>query len=266
MTKPTSAITFLGTGDAATLHSFCTSFVLSGPNHTILFDVGQGVMTLLRINGFDVHDIDTIVISHFHPDHIADIIYFLSRHQEHCYINQIMVPLTIIGPKGTRDVITRYTDCQVSNDDDPKDGSQPSEIVVRLKKYFKAVPVIELDDNGEEHTWNSNKIKTFAIEHGQSKGNGYLITMGSNVIGCSGDSNLCPALRDNIKNAGTWILDCAGIGPKGSDRHATLTQIIELGNKYPDKTFYCVHRRDWTPPELPKNVICPTHGDVFPLF
>lgn len=69
---------FLGTGTATpSLHRLSSSYLLSAPKGNILIDAGPSVVRRLLEFGFAVDNIDVIVLTHFHPDHAADLTTFL---------------------------------------------------------------------------------------------------------------------------------------------------------------------------------------------
>ena len=58
------------------------SFVMAADGQHILFDMGPGTLRQLARIGINHDKIDQIFITHFHPDHTADLIHFLfaTRH------------------------------------------------------------------------------------------------------------------------------------------------------------------------------------------
>lgn len=44
---------------------------------TILVDIGPGIMRRMCEAGIDANDIDIILLTHFHPDHVCDLVAFL---------------------------------------------------------------------------------------------------------------------------------------------------------------------------------------------
>ena len=65
----------------------------------LLMDIGPGTVRQLASAGLKHQDIDYICISHFHPDHTADLIHFIFA-TRHPPILKKRKPFTIIGPKG----------------------------------------------------------------------------------------------------------------------------------------------------------------------
>ena len=89
----------LGTGTAIPrIERGSSSYLVSAKNLNILVDVGPSVVRRLLERGFDVDDIDIIVITHFHVDHTADLSTFFFA----CNYGNVAreKPLTVIGGKG----------------------------------------------------------------------------------------------------------------------------------------------------------------------
>ena len=70
-----SNLTLLGTGTCQIEHERRASSVLLELDHThVLFDCGHGIVQRLLEVGVRHHQLQHIVLSHFHPDHISDLI------------------------------------------------------------------------------------------------------------------------------------------------------------------------------------------------
>lgn len=69
---------FLGTGTATpSLQRLSSSYLLSTSRGNLLIDVGPSVVRRLLEFGLTVENIDVIFLTHFHPDHTADLTTFL---------------------------------------------------------------------------------------------------------------------------------------------------------------------------------------------
>jgi ribonuclease BN (tRNA processing enzyme) len=79
-----------------------SSALLSIDNYNILIDIGPSVVRRLLKFGFEVYDIDIILLTHFHVDHTADLSTFLFA----CNYGrkERARPLLIIGGRG----VTRF--------------------------------------------------------------------------------------------------------------------------------------------------------------
>lgn len=68
---------------------------------SLLIDCGEGTQVSIREKGWSMHGIDTICITHVHGDHISGLPGLLLSMGN----AERKMPLTIIGPKGTRKVV-----------------------------------------------------------------------------------------------------------------------------------------------------------------
>ncbi len=97
-----SSLTLLGTGTCQIEHGRRASSVLLELDHTyILFDCGHGIVQRLLDVGVSHHQVNHVILSHFHPDHVSDLIPLLqagawSRH------NPRTSDLHIYGPVGVK--------------------------------------------------------------------------------------------------------------------------------------------------------------------
>lgn len=95
---PAPAITLLGTGTCQLLESRIASSVLVElPGLTLVYDFGRGVATRLAGLGFRQDDIEHVVLSHFHADHVSDLIPYLHA-ATHSRIDPRRRDLHVYGP------------------------------------------------------------------------------------------------------------------------------------------------------------------------
>jgi len=96
----TTTVTILGSGTCvpSLTRSACSVLVQTG-EEKILFDVGPGTMRRLLEAGVSVFEITRIFLSHFHPDHVGELVSFLFSNK---YSGQKRRsrPLTLVGGKG----------------------------------------------------------------------------------------------------------------------------------------------------------------------
>ncbi len=69
---------FLGTGTIAPdPHRSCSCTLMDTGERKILVDIGAGSLRRLAESQINLHDIGYIFITHFHPDHIGDLVPFI---------------------------------------------------------------------------------------------------------------------------------------------------------------------------------------------
>jgi ribonuclease BN (tRNA processing enzyme) len=90
------------------------SLLLMIDSDPVVFDMGPGSLRQLAKAGINFERIGLIFITHFHPDHTADLIHFLFATRNPSIIKRRR-PFVITGPKGTKKLISRlqdsYIDC-----------------------------------------------------------------------------------------------------------------------------------------------------------
>lgn len=74
----------------------CSGYLLNVENKNILLDCGSGVLSSLR-NHIRYEDLDAVIISHYHPDHVNDIYTLHHAIQEAYIFGRIKEPLKIYG-------------------------------------------------------------------------------------------------------------------------------------------------------------------------
>ncbi|HMK33512.1 MAG TPA: ribonuclease Z [Desulfomonilaceae bacterium] len=65
----------------------------------LLLDMGPGILRRLAEADIDVRWIDLVLITHFHPDHISDLVPFLFA-SNYSYHEQRTEPFHVVGPRG----------------------------------------------------------------------------------------------------------------------------------------------------------------------
>jgi len=94
-------ITFLGTGSAMpTGERQQTGLLLEGGDRPLLVDCGSGVLSQLASTDVSYEGVDTVLLTHHHLDHVADLLPLLKARwlagEE---------TLTVLGPEGTESLV-----------------------------------------------------------------------------------------------------------------------------------------------------------------
>ena len=90
-------IQFLGCGDAfGSGGRFNTCFHVVGDHVNFLIDCGATSLVAMKKFSIDRNAVDTILLTHFHADHVGGIPFFMVEAQ----LTKRDQPLTIAGPPG----------------------------------------------------------------------------------------------------------------------------------------------------------------------
>jgi ribonuclease BN (tRNA processing enzyme) len=198
-------ITILGSGTCvpSLARSSCALLVqISGQN--LLFDLGPGTMRRLLEAGVDIHDISHVFLSHFHPDHIGELVSFLFANK-YPDENQRKIPLTICGGTGFRTFFDQ------------------------LKSIYKEwidlsgnLNLLEFKAAGRDaHQFENFKVKTCPVNH-REESSAYKITApnGTTMV-YSGDTDYSENLIGLAENADLLVCECALPDPLKVAGHLT---------------------------------------------
>ena len=105
-----SSLTLLGTGTCQIeFERRASSVLLQLADTYVLFDCGHGVAQRLLEFGVQHNELKHIVVSHFHPDHVSDLIPFLHA-GAWSRSNPRTTDLHIYGPPGIQQIINGFSD------------------------------------------------------------------------------------------------------------------------------------------------------------
>ena len=91
-------ITLIGTGAMYTKYNSASTLI----NEDLIVDMPNGTVKQLLKRNFDLTKIKTILVTHLHGDHTADIPFFI-KYIFNC--KKLKETINIIGPKGTKEKI-----------------------------------------------------------------------------------------------------------------------------------------------------------------
>jgi len=184
----------LGCGDAfASLGEFQSAHLLRFKRVNILLDCGATILNSLYTYKVDPNDIDVIVVSHFHGDHIGGFPFLLLKS---VYKLNRVKKLKIIGPIGLKNRLESLIEAMYSGNGEKM-----------LSQDY--VEIIELEV-GRKIDLEGVRLNYFEANHGNSReACGVFLTYGENSFVYSGDTSMTNQLMDNLKNAQVALLECS---------------------------------------------------------
>ena len=216
-------LTVLGSGTCAvSKRRSCSSYYLHTQNSNILLDIGFGSLRRLTEADIDYRDIDVVIVSHFHLDHVADLSPLLmALRYTPGYKRE--KPLTIIGPPtlekflhGCRDL---FGDWLLPEDEYP-------------------LHIIEIDS--EQVEINNCLITAKAAFHIENS-NAYRIEHGGASLMYSGDSGPCESLTELAADVDLALIECSFPDDAPFEKHLTPIRAADIAAKAGAKKLLLTH-------------------------
>lgn len=186
-----SRIKILGSGDA--FHSggrFQTSFLLNSNNKNILIDCGCGSLQQMKKFGYSTNEINSVIISHFHGDHIAGLPFLL---MDMARLNR-QSPLYIFSPEGGKQKINDALKLFYPGNETILESLQIEWLYYENEKSIKAAGI---------------EVQPFKMNHAELvKPHGIRVTIDGKVISYSGDTGWNENLLLLSEDADLFICEC----------------------------------------------------------
>lgn len=177
----------------------------------------------------NLSDVKTILISHLHGDHFADIPFFMFNK----FFNHINEKTIIYCPKGTFNKVKSLFITLF-----PEDFEK---VYPESHVEFK-----EFDQLENEEVEENIFVTSFEVDHGNCKpAYGFIIRKENQTIGISGDSKQCTSIEQIVEKSDISILDISFI-EGGKNAHMSIPDLEELFQKYPYKKIIPTHMHDDT--------------------
>lgn len=207
-------LTILGTGTCQIqVNKVASSVFLELGDTRLVYDFGRGVTQRLGELGLKQDDLRDIVISHFHPDHVSDLIPFLHA-ASWSKIDPRKAELNIYGPSGVRAFFERLTDL-----------FKPDELVRNTYK----VTVHEIN---EDQFAIGEQVFDF-VELPPANNHGLKFVSNNKTYAMTGDSHFHVQEINFLKLVDLAVIDSG---------HISDQEIVELAVKSQAKMVVCSHQ------------------------
>jgi len=193
-------LTFLGTGAAMpTGDRFQTGLLLDG-ERPLLVDCGSGVLHGLAKTNVGYEGVDTVLLTHHHLDHVADLLPLLKARwlagEEH---------LEVLGPDGTRALL-----------DD----------LLAVHDYIRGRVDLEVREVGTDEPFTVAGVDVTAMETRHSMYcQAYRFTRGRETVTFSADSEAFPDLVEFADGSAVLVHDCSFPDEVDVSNHPTPSQL-----------------------------------------
>jgi ribonuclease BN (tRNA processing enzyme) len=226
-------VVFLGTGGPRPAgRAASCNLILIKNKARLLVDAGSGAFTRLGELNVDIGDLDTILLTHLHIDHTADVPSILKAR---AIARTQPIQFTIIGPAGAGlyPSTTRFVDLLFGEGGAwtyENTFGAPQKIFARdLPIDPAAAPAVVLQ------TSDGIKVLSVCTHHGDAPADAYRVEYGDHSVTFSGDID--PAGLDNLTklsmDTDLLVFNCAVLDPPGSppelySRHTPPKRISEV--------------------------------------
>lgn len=222
-------IIILGSGSIIpTKNRFGSSILLETSLGGVLLDIGPGTIEKLRRIGFEPGMIGKILITHFHIDHISDLLPLLKMRalMRRNHYEKIKGTIDIYGPKGLNDFIE---DLLVKN---------------RFLSYLMDLNVLK--DVHLHECWSGVvaaeekiEIRSTPVEH--FNGVAYRIRVDGIDLVYSGDTVPDERLIQMAENVDVLIHECSYPSGRKLGKHTSDEELVEIVSKIKPKIVIVVH-------------------------
>ena len=199
----------LGSGTAIPLPDRGSpSLILLIEGSPVLFDIGPGTLRQLTRAGISYEKIEQIFITHFHPDHTADLIHLLFASRNPAVLRR-RSPFVITGPSGLSELINTLQDVYHTWLNLPPEMMRIEEIDIS-KKVKSDYGSFTVTTSPTSHTPNS---LAYRVENGSGK-----------AVVYSGDTGFCDEIVDLARGADLLVLESSF--PDGDENEGHLTPFL----------------------------------------
>ncbi|MFC1867225.1 MBL fold metallo-hydrolase [Thermodesulfobacteriota bacterium] len=191
----------------------------------VLFDMGPGTLRQLTRIGINHDKIEHIFISHFHPDHVADLTHFLFATRNPPILRS-REPFVITGPAGFMDLLENLRVTYRGWLDIPDELMITEELNINKPDHRSYIDY-NVASQPTGHTSNSLAYRIYG-----KRGESFVY---------SGDTGLCDEIITLAKDCDLLILECSFPEGRGMEGHLTPSQAGHIATLSKAKKLLLIH-------------------------
>ena len=219
-------VIILGSGTCIPANDRASPSLLFWTAHgPVIVDMGPGTLRRLASIGIPFEKIRHIFISHFHPDHTADLIHFLFA-TRNTSILETRKPFILTAPEGILDLLGSLDKAYGNGLRLPPEILKIDELNSR-KKDRREYPYFKVMSQPTEHTPRSVAYRFEDIS-------------GKSII-YSGDTGVCDGMVDLALDCDLLILECSFPDGMEMDGHLTPSLAGQMATECRAKKLLLLH-------------------------
>jgi ribonuclease BN (tRNA processing enzyme) len=207
-------------------------------NETTILDMGPGTLRQLQRVGIPIPAVDHVLLTHFHPDHSADLIAFLFA-TRHPAILRKRRPFRVIGPMGLMAFMHGLEQAYGR-------WIRLPDAVMKLEEWPPT--------RGLVHELGTLRVCAESVRHTDACLAYRFETPYGATLVYSGDTGACESLIALAKGCDLLILECSFPEGAGREGHLTPRQAGELAEAAGAKKLVLVH---FYPDVLATDIVTP---------
>lgn len=218
-------LSIVGSGGA---FSKCGGNACSVLDGRVMIDIGSPPQVLLPRLGLELHDIELLLVTHFHFDHLGMLPTFLGAMAWSDAETPTPGWLTIAGPIGIREISQRLVLAGYGR-------STQERIDERVAPRYVAL------QDGDDVSIGATRVRGHAVVHSTGPSLAYAVSRGPLRVGFSGDTTLCPGIRRLAAESDVLVCECSGMEGPVEGGHMWRGEVEELADTNPECRFIVNH-------------------------
>lgn len=219
----------LGSGSCLVAQERTSSgYLLETENSLVMIDTGAGTTKRIREKGFSTDQIDAIINTHRHPDHVSDLVPIIQDKVVRSF-DQSEPDITLYGPEEHLE----YLESRMHHE--MREHWEDFE-----EKFGFLLQIEEIEDTSQV---SNLKLNSFPAEHGPEGFNcASLELSGDNTtIFFTGDTDYFDQLSKNASGSDIIVADCSKPDKLKSEGHMTPTECARVARDAGAQTLVLSH-------------------------
>lgn len=229
-----SKLIILGSGTAVSSYyasfdfRYPSGYLLQNNNKNYLIDCSEGIRQRLESLKVDYFNIDTIFISHFHPDHF-NVETFIQSQMVRNYFAKTKKTLNVYGPPELKQRLINIWDSK--HFEGHYVNRLPEFLEVKTFEYEEKKPIAV----------NNFILTPYKIVHGNMPAFALRFEIKEKIFVYSGDTSKCQGIEEASINADLFVVDANNKVGETNPQHLNASQAGEIAVKNNVKELVLTH-------------------------